>query len=204
MFDPTCTRCLLHKGCQSVCIPGEGPIPCDILLYGEAPGAIEDAKNRPFVGTAGDLLTDLLLEAGLPREGVRISNTVRCRPPGNRTPILDEVDACKFFTVKELRAVGPKVIVALGGSAAKALTGLEKVGENRGKLLQLKSEYRCSTPVLITYHPAALLYQGGGIGPQAKRTRDAIAADLRLAARHARGSAVTEVSVVLGGERELV
>ena len=127
MYDRNCQRCLLAEGPRSagvrVCVPGDGPVPADVLFYGEAPGAKEEQIGRPFVGDAGRELNVLLSDAGTTREEVHVSNPVRCRPPGNRTPKPDEVAACRFYTVRELAAIKPKVIVALGGSAIKTLTG---------------------------------------------------------------------------------
>jgi len=183
MFDPNCTRCILHKVADSVCIPSSGPDDADILFMGEAPGAEEDAANAPFVGPAGQELDGLLAQVGLSRKTVRVSNAVRCRPTANRTPNTDEKAACMYYTVRELDAVQPKIIVALGGSALKALTGVTKIGDSRGKMLSLLPEYRSSIPVLATYHPAAYLHQGNMKEAYTK----AILEDMRLAQKIASG-----------------
>lgn len=165
---------------RRVCVPGEGPTPCDILGYGEAPGAKEEEESRPFVGPAGKELTILLSRAGLTRgEDIYISNPVRCRPPANRDPRKEEVEACRVYTLQELQEVNPKVIVAFGLSAIKALTGKSEVGRNRGKLLELLPVYRAEVPVVATYHPAAFLHN-----PSNRETfSKAIVEDLKLAQR---------------------
>ncbi len=141
-----------------MCIPGDGDVHAAILFYGEAPGATEEAEGRPFVGDAGKVVDSRLSAAGLKREDIYISNIIRCRPPGNRTPTKDEVEACRMYTVRELARVDPKVIVALGGSALKALTGVSAIAKSRGKLLPLLPEYRSEVRVVATYHPAAGLH----------------------------------------------
>jgi len=154
------------------------------MFMGEAPGGDEDAANAPFVGPAGQELDRLLGMADLSRKTVRVSNTVRCRPPANRTPNTDERAACMYYTVQELSVVQPKVIVALGGSALRALTGASKIGDSRGKMLSLLPEYRSSIPVLATYHPAAYLHQGN---MREAYTR-AIIDDMKLAQKIASGT----------------
>ena len=182
IFDPSCQRCILHHAATSVCVPADGPDDAEILVYGEAPGADEDAANKPFVGPAGHELDDLLRQAGLSRKRVRVSNVVRCRPPGNRDPNDAERSACMFYTVREISHVKPKVIVALGVSALKALTGVGKIGDNRGKMLSLLPQYRSSIPVLATYHP--YLHNPAARTAYSK----AIMEDMRLAQKIASGS----------------
>lgn len=184
MFDSNCRRCPLHNNVKSVCIPADGPDDADILFYGEAPGEAEDDQNTPFVGSAGQEHNVLLVKAGLGRKKVRTSNTVRCRPPDNRDPKDNERAACMFYTVREIAEVKPKIIVALGVSALKALTGAGKIGDNRGKMLSLSPEYRSDVPVLATYHPAAYLHQPGMRESYSK----AIIEDMQLAQRIASGS----------------
>lgn len=186
-FDPSCSRCLLAEGPRSVgrhaCVPGDGPVPCDILFYGEAPGANEEVENRPFVGDAGVLLDEILGTAGLARSKVYIGNVVRCRPPGNRDPTTGEVEACRLYTTREIESVQPKVIVALGGVALKALTGKTAIGENRGKLLLLLPAYRSRVRVIPSYHPASILHQ-----PSIRSVRkQQIADDMLLAKKYAQG-----------------
>jgi len=151
-------------------------VPCDLLLVGEAPGAVEERELRPFVGDAGRVLNGLLKDVGLSREQVRITNIVHCRPPGNRKPEDEELLACAVHMAAELGQVKPKLVVALGGTAAKALTGKEKIGAGRGRVLALKPEYRSSIPVVVTYHPAYYLHRNGD-----KSILDGIATDFRFA-----------------------
>jgi uracil-DNA glycosylase family 4 len=191
IYDPSCRRCglskLPRKLGRAVCIPGTGPENADILFYGEAPGEEEELHEpygAPFVGSAGRELNALFDLADLPRKKVFVSNPVRCRPPGNRKPDKDETAACLFYTVRELELIQPKVIVALGGAAIKALTGLEAVGANRGKMLNLLPQYRSDVPVIATYHPAAYLHNPGNRQAYTK----AIVEDMRLAKKISSGS----------------
>jgi uracil-DNA glycosylase family 4 len=174
----------LHSAAESVCIPASGPDDAKILFYGEGPGGEEDKENEPFIGPAGQELDVLLGEAGLSRKRVRVSNTVRCRPPGNRDPSEDERAACMLYTVREIEAVKPKIIIALGVSALKALTGIKKIGDSRGKLLSLLPQYRSDVPVIATYHPAAYLHNPGMRGAYSK----SIIEDMRLAQKVVSGS----------------
>lgn len=154
------------------------------MLIGEGPGREEDLEGAPFIGEAGQELDLLLQTAELSRAAVYITNVVRCRPPDNRDPYVKEIAACRMFTIREIESVRPDVIVALGGSALKALTGMNAVGANRGRLLSLLPEYRSAVPVIVTYHPAAGLHNPGRRGAM----RSDIVADLRRAQKHAHGS----------------
>lgn len=184
-----CTRCVLHANTNAV--PSSGPVPCDILLVGEAPGAVEEVQGRPFVGTAGQLLDRLLGEAGLPRDSVRVANCVRCRPPGNRTPTKQEIESCKLHLVKEVTATRPQVVIALGGTALTALTGRSGVSDNRGKTLQLSPEFRSNgVRVICTYHPASVLYN------RTARIEDKIASDIQTAIRIIHAEESTDIIVV--------
>jgi uracil-DNA glycosylase len=147
-----CTRCPLHRG-RTQAVPGEGNPISDVLLVGEGPGAREDATGRPFVGPAGKLLEELLGSIGWQRADVFIANVVKCRPPGNRTPEPDEVATCAPFLFRQIEAIAPKVIVALGSPAAKTLLGT-KVG-----ITQLRGNWGRfrGIPVMPTFHPAYLL-----------------------------------------------
>lgn len=181
-------------------MPGEGPVPCDILFYGEAPGANEESQNRPFVGDAGSILDEVLSMAGVGRSAVHIGNVIRCRPPGNRDPKADEVAACRIFTVQELQAVRPKVIVTLGGVALEALTGRKGIKDNRGQLIPLLPEYRSTIPVIPSYHPASILHQ-----PSVRETRrQQIAADIQLAQKAiAGGTFKAKIAPPLDREKSL-
>jgi DNA polymerase len=134
-------------------VPGEGNPNARLMLVGEGPGATEDATGRPFVGQAGKLLDDILLAIDVPRETVYITNVVKCRPPQNRKPLPDEIAACIPYLHRQLEIIRPKVILALGGTAGEAMLGVRKsLGE-----LRLKLHTFNGIPLVVTYHPAALL-----------------------------------------------
>lgn len=157
-----CQLCELHKD-RTQAVFGEGSYKSPpIAFVGEAPGANEDAQGRPFIGKAGQLLDRMIKAMGFEREQIYICNAVCCRPPQNRKPEKEELDACKPILVKQLRVVQPKIIVALGASAAQTLTLKRKgVGELRGKWLEWKDRgkgaLKAPIPLRVTYHPAYLL-----------------------------------------------
>ncbi len=122
-------------------------------MVGEGPGAKEDETGRPFVGRAGELLTEILAAIDLPREQVFICNVVKCRPPSNRKPQQDEVDACVPYLYRQIEVIKPAVILATGGTAAETLLGTR---QSLGALRNKVHEFR-GTPLVVTYHPAALL-----------------------------------------------
>ncbi|MBN2375866.1 MAG: uracil-DNA glycosylase [Sedimentisphaerales bacterium] len=153
-----CCGCGLHK-MRTKSVVGEGSADARLVFVGEAPGADEDASGRPFVGRAGKLLTSIIEAMGFKREEVFIGNILKCRPPGNRNPQMDEIDSCRGFLYEQLEVIEPEVIVALGAYAAQTL--LESnlpIGELRGKVHEF-----CATPMgkpikfVATYHPAYLL-----------------------------------------------
>ncbi|MEX1186984.1 MAG: uracil-DNA glycosylase [Gemmatimonadaceae bacterium] len=147
-----CTRCPLYAtATQSV--PGEGSPTADLVCVGEAPGANEDVTGRPFVGEAGKLLTKILEAIKLSREEVFICNVLKHRPPGNRNPLPGEVEACSPYLVRQLELIQPKVIVAFGTFAAQTLLN------TKSSLSQLRGFVHryYGTPLIVTYHPAALL-----------------------------------------------
>ena len=147
-----CTRCRLHKGRKNI-VFGVGHVNADIMFIGEGPGADEDEQGEPFVGRAGQLLNNMIQAMGIKREDVYIANIVKCRPPGNRTPERDECDTCSPFLLRQIDIIQPKMIVALGATAAKTLTGLNDSMTNlRGKTYDFRG-----TPLAVTYHPAFLL-----------------------------------------------
>jgi len=147
-----CRKCQLgHSRTHSV--PGEGDPRAGLVVVGEAPGATEDETGRPCVGRAGKLLDDILKAIGFRREDVFICNVLKCRPPENRDPEPLEVAACSPYLHRQLELIGPRVILAMGRPAAHALLGVNlSLGELRGKL----HRYR-GIPLIVTYHPAALL-----------------------------------------------
>ena len=147
-----CTRCGLCEG-RTNTVPGEGAPRARLLCVGEGPGETEDRTGRPFVGRAGELLTDILAAIELPRESVFIANVVKCRPPQNRKPLPDEIAACMPLLQAQIRLIRPRVLLALGATAAEALLGVRKsLGELRGKVHRYDG-----IPLVVTYHPAALL-----------------------------------------------
>jgi uracil-DNA glycosylase family 4 len=134
-------------------VPGEGDPKARLMLVGEAPGATEDQTGRPFVGQAGQLLDSILEAIDVPRNKVYITNIVKCRPPQNRKPLPDEVASCIPYLYRQLELIRPKVILALGGTAAESLLGVKKtLGELRNKVHTFHG-----IPLVVTYHPAALL-----------------------------------------------
>jgi DNA polymerase len=147
-----CTRCGLCES-RTNAVPGEGPGDASLVVVGEGPGANEDKTGRPFVGRAGELLTEILAAIDLPREQVYICNVVKCRPPSNRKPQQDEIDACVPYLHRQLEILKPAVILAMGGTAAETLLGTR---QSLGSLRNKVHEFR-GTPLVVTYHPAALL-----------------------------------------------
>jgi DNA polymerase len=148
----SCTRCALARG-RTQTVPGEGNPAASLMLVGEGPGATEDATGRPFVGQAGQLLDKILESIECPRPTVFIANIVKCRPPQNRKPLPDEMEACFPYLERQIALVRPKVLVALGGTAAEGLLGVKKsLGDLRTKVHRWNG-----IPLIVTYHPAALL-----------------------------------------------
>jgi len=148
----SCTRCPLHATALNH-VPGEGNPNADFMCVGEAPGATEDETGRPFIGAAGQLLTKILEAIGLKREDVYIANVLKHRPPGNRNPAPNEVAACSPYLIRQIELVKPKVILALGTFAAQTLLDTKTpIGKLRGSV----HEYH-GVPLVVTYHPAALL-----------------------------------------------
>jgi DNA polymerase len=147
-----CTRCPLYKTATHA-VPGEGNPNAAVMCVGEAPGATEDQTGRPFVGAAGQLLTKILAAINLKREDVFITNVLKHRPPGNRNPLPDEVTACRPYLVRQVELIRPKVIIAFGTFAAQSLLETKLA---LGKLRGAVHRYH-GIPVIVTYHPAALL-----------------------------------------------
>ena len=150
----TCTRCKLHTG-RTKTVPGEGDSKSKIVFVGEAPGADEDRQGRPFVGRAGQLLTRMIRAMGLSRHEVFICNILKCRPPENRDPEPDEVQACLGHLERQLELINPEVIVAVGRIAAHVLTGsAESITRMRGHWYTYRG-----IPVMPILHPSYLLRQ---------------------------------------------
>jgi DNA polymerase len=152
----SCTRCALFKTATNP-VPGEGSAQAGLMCVGEAPGAQEDATGRPFFGQAGQLLTKILQAVNLSREEVFILNVLKHRPPGNRNPLPEEVSACRPYLIRQIELVAPKVILALGTFAAQSLLETKlSIGKLRGSVHRYHG-----IPVIVTYHPAALLRNPG-------------------------------------------
>ena len=149
-----CTRCALSKR-RTLAVPGEGNLLSDVLLVGEGPGAREDATGRPFVGPAGELLTELLRGIGWEREDVFITNVVKCRPPGNRDPEPEEAAACAGYLERQERALDPAVVVTLGRHSLRRYLPGARIGAIHGSLRRSFSGQH----VFPMYHPAAALHQ---------------------------------------------
>ena len=148
-----CTRCKLHQLGRRQIVFGVGNPNADLMFVGEAPGRDEDIQGEPFVGRAGQLLTKIIEAIGLQRGDVYIANVIKCRPPENRNPEQDEVDTCEPFLVQQIDIIKPKVIVALGTFAARALLRtLDPISRLRGRIY----EYR-GAKLIPTFHPAYLL-----------------------------------------------
>ncbi|MEO7998715.1 MAG: uracil-DNA glycosylase, partial [Gemmatimonadaceae bacterium] len=147
-----CRACALGASAINP-VPGEGNPSADFVCVGEAPGQTEDETGRPFIGAAGDLLTKILSAIQLPREEVFICNVLKHRPPGNRNPALDEIHACTPYLTRQLALIKPKVILALGTFAAQTLLNTTtSLGKLRGQVHRYNG-----VPLIVTYHPAALL-----------------------------------------------
>jgi uracil-DNA glycosylase len=160
-----CTRCPLHKQGRKQIVFGVGNPTADLMFVGEGPGADEDQQGEPFVGRAGQLLNNMIKAMGITREQVYIANVVKCRPPGNRTPEREECETCSPFLMRQIAAIKPRVIVALGAVAAKNLLAMSaSMAQLRGRFYDFKpAGVRSSDPnwggckLAVTYHPAFLL-----------------------------------------------
>ena len=148
-----CTRCKLATAGRQAIVFGEGDPKARLMFVGEGPGEQEDIQGRPFVGKAGQLLDKMINAIGLKREDVYIANAVKCRPPGNRNPEPDEIQACSSFLHRQIDLIRPEVIVALGKFAAQTLLETEtRISELRGQF----HTYR-GVKLMPTFHPAYLL-----------------------------------------------
>lgn len=148
----SCVKCDLSKS-RTNAVPGKGNPKAEILFIGEAPGRNEDLKGEPFVGSAGKILSEALDYAGISRDDVFITNVVKCRPPQNRLPLVEEKDACSEHLAKELEIIKPKIICILGNTAYNSLLGGDSITKNRGKLIEKNGQH-----YFLTIHPAAAIY----------------------------------------------
>ena len=152
-----CTRCKLHTQGRKQIVFGVGNPSADLMFVGEAPGADEDVQGVPFVGRAGQLLTRMIEAMGFKRDEVYIANVIKCRPPGNRNPEPDEIATCEPFLFRQIEAIQPRVIVALGAFAAKTLLKTDApISRLRGRLY----DYR-GVKLIPTFHPSFLLRSPG-------------------------------------------
>jgi DNA polymerase len=148
-----CTNCTLHKT-RKKAVPGEGPANAEIMFIGEGPGFHENEQGRPFVGASGRFLDHLLAQAGVTRSDVFIANVVKCRPPDNRDPQADELDACDLYLERQIEAINPSIIVTLGRfSMSKFMKGA-KISQIHGEMSRIGGRY-----VIAMFHPAAALHQ---------------------------------------------
>ncbi|MGA3316529.1 MAG: uracil-DNA glycosylase [Candidatus Korobacteraceae bacterium] len=164
-IGPACQRCKLAKLGRKQIVFGTGDPHAELMFIGEGPGADEDAQGLPFVGRAGQLLNNMIAAMGLKREQVYIANIVKCRPPGNRTPERDECETCSPFLMRQIGVIRPKVIVALGATAAKNLLSVnDSMTSLRGRFYEYSppgiadesgGPFQCK--LAVTYHPAFLL-----------------------------------------------
>ncbi len=149
------TVCKLCKLCQTrtKAVPGEGGASAKIMFIGEAPGRNEDMEGRPFVGSAGKILQDVLQKFGFSRAEVFITNVVKCRPPGNRIPDDEERSACRDYLEREISVICPEIICILGRTAFESILGGKSIMSNRGKFI-----LRGARKYFLTIHPAAVIY----------------------------------------------
>jgi len=166
----TCTRCRLSQGRTQV-VYGVGDPNADLMFIGEAPGFHEDKQGEPFVGAAGQLLNQLLTEIDVPRDDVYINNVILCRPPGNRDPLPDELEACKPWLDERVALIDPAVVVTLGNWATRYILGKQvSISRVRGQRFPWSGR-----TVIPTFHPAAVLHGGG----QASNQMTALRADFQ-------------------------
>ena len=148
-----CQNCALYHSRKNA-VPGEGPANSEIMFIGEGPGFHENEQGRPFVGAAGNFLNELLAEAGLKRSEVWIGNVVKCRPPGNRDPLPEELAACNEYLERQIAAIDPKIIITLGRySMGKYMPGA-KISSVHGQMRRVGDRF-----VIAMFHPAAALHQ---------------------------------------------
>jgi uracil-DNA glycosylase len=168
----SCVKCRLAHGRTQV-VWADGNLDADLLFIGEAPGFHEDQQGLPFVGAAGQLLDNLLRDISLDRSKAAIVNVIKCRPPGNRDPLPDEIDACRPYLEAQITHMAPRVIVTLGNFATRFVLE-QDIGISRARGRKYR---KLGATVIPTYHPAAALRGGrfGGLSPI-----DALRADFRV------------------------
>lgn len=163
----TCVKCRLSQGRTQV-VYGVGDPDADLMFIGEGPGYHEDKQGEPFVGAAGQLLNRMLADVGISRQEVYIANVVKCRPPGNRDPLPEEIEACTPYLEEQVDLIDPRIIVTLGNFATRfVLDRPVSIGRVRGE----RFTWRGRT-VIPTFHPAAVLRGGGDNSRQMAALRD--------------------------------
>ena len=148
-----CEKCALHYS-RKHAVPGEGPADSEVMFIGEGPGFYENEEGRPFIGQAGKFLDELLAACGMLREKVFITNVVKCRPPGNRDPLPEELSACGDYLDRQIEAINPKVVVTLGRFSMAHFMPLAKIGDVHGQASWVRGRL-----IVPMYHPAAALHQ---------------------------------------------
>ena len=148
-----CKDCVLYHS-RVKAVPGEGPENASIMFIGEGPGFHENQQGKPFVGQAGKFLDELLANAGVKREEVFITNVVKCRPPGNRDPQPEELEACRKYLDRQIELINPKIIVTLGRFSMAKFFGAVKISQIHGKSKKIDNRL-----IVAMYHPAAALHQ---------------------------------------------
>jgi len=148
-----CQRCILAQG-RTNAVPGEGPEDADIMFIGEAPGFHEDRQGRPFVGAAGQYLDELLGQIGLKRGGVYIANVIKCRPPGNRDPVPDEIEACRPYLDKQIELIRPRLVITLGRFSMQRYFPGASISRIHGQPRRVGNVI-----YYPMFHPAAALHQ---------------------------------------------
>jgi len=149
----TCKKCALYHS-RKLSVPGEGPANSEVMFIGEGPGFHENEQGRPFVGAAGNFLNELLAEAGLKRSDVWIGNVVKCRPPGNRDPLPEELFACNDYLERQIAAINPKIIITLGRYSMNKFMPAAKISSVHGQMQRAGNRF-----VIAMFHPAAALHQ---------------------------------------------
>jgi len=149
-----CVKCPLHVS-RTNAVPGDGPAAARLMIIGEAPGKDEDLTGHPFVGASGKFLNSVLEGTGIDRDEIFVTNTVKCRPPKNRTPKKLEIDTCTSnYLFEQIELINPKLIMLLGGVAAKMLLGIKSVSQARGRLIE-----HAGRRYIVGYHPAVRFYR---------------------------------------------
>lgn len=197
----TCTRCRLSGGRTQV-VYGVGSPSADLMFIGEGPGFHEDKQGEPFVGAAGQLLNKMLGEIGLRREDVYIGNVVKCRPPGNRDPLPDEIESCTPWLVEQISLIQPAIVVTLGNFATRFVLDRQvAISRVRGQRFPWHGR-----TVIPTFHPAAILHGGGESSRQFQLLREDFATIRQVLEEHeikVKEAADSGLALPVGDEEQL-